>query len=554
MLNMAGAVRIIKPTTLLVTVVTLIVASACELRSEPNRIQHRLIVLADMGNEPDEEQQMVHMFMYANEIDVEGLIAVTGKYLKGEPRPDLFHGLIDGYEQVVPNLRKHAQGWPEADSLRDRVKTGQLNYGIADVGEGKTSPGSEYIIEVVERDDPRPVNIAINAGSNTLAQALFDYRNTHTDKEVEDFVAKLRVYENGAQDDAGAWILHKFPSIHWLRSNMQTYGYMGGGGGGGPYCWEPYANDKFGQKAWTYEHIKENHGVLGTLYRDRGGSLEGGGTTPWIGLVNKGLYDPDHQAWGGWGGRFSREKKLNVMSRHKRDVQPVEENYTPFYCYDAVSDTWTDPVYGDTYDRVETPVWRFRRAMLEDFQGRMDWCVASYENANHNPVAAINGDRSDQIIEMYARPGSTVQLDASDSRDPDGDVLDYHWYIYPEAGTYTGNVSIGNAGEPSVTVDIPSDAEGTEIHCVLDLSDQNSIVSMHDYRRVVITVSSNTGANLSLRAGQRRQAQGYGLVIAPRQRSQGGFLLNGAVIPQRTHSEQSGFGSDPVRLIINGQR
>ena len=48
---------------------------------------HRLIVLADMGNEPDEMQQMVHMLVYANEFDLEGLVAVTGKYLRKKPRP-----------------------------------------------------------------------------------------------------------------------------------------------------------------------------------------------------------------------------------------------------------------------------------------------------------------------------------------------------------------------------------------------------------------------------------------------------------------------------------
>jgi hypothetical protein len=29
----------------------------------------RLIILADMGNEPDEEQQMVHMLMYSSEFE-----------------------------------------------------------------------------------------------------------------------------------------------------------------------------------------------------------------------------------------------------------------------------------------------------------------------------------------------------------------------------------------------------------------------------------------------------------------------------------------------------
>ena len=43
--------------------------------------KQRVIVLADMGNEPDEEQQIVHLLMYSNEFDLEGLIAVTGKFL-----------------------------------------------------------------------------------------------------------------------------------------------------------------------------------------------------------------------------------------------------------------------------------------------------------------------------------------------------------------------------------------------------------------------------------------------------------------------------------------
>jgi len=41
----------------------------------------RLIIMADMGNEPDEEQQMMHMLMYSNMFDLEGLIACSGRYL-----------------------------------------------------------------------------------------------------------------------------------------------------------------------------------------------------------------------------------------------------------------------------------------------------------------------------------------------------------------------------------------------------------------------------------------------------------------------------------------
>ena len=108
--------------------------------------RHRLIILADMGNEPDEEQQMVHMIMCSNEFELEGLIAVTGKYLRPESRnpykqvthPELFVNIIDAYAKVLDNLKKHASGWQDPEYLKSIVATGQKGYGIADVGDGKT--------------------------------------------------------------------------------------------------------------------------------------------------------------------------------------------------------------------------------------------------------------------------------------------------------------------------------------------------------------------------------------------------------------------------------
>ncbi|MFO7804426.1 MAG: DUF1593 domain-containing protein, partial [Paracoccaceae bacterium] len=296
----------------------------------------RLIILADMGNEPDEEQQMAHMLVCSNEFDVEGLIAVTGKYLKANPRPDLFLKLIDGYAKVVDNLELHAEGWPTPDYLRSITVPGQSGYGIVDTGKGKSSEGSDLILKAVTRDDPRPVWVVVNAGSNTLAQALIDYQAAHTPAEVDAFVAKLRVFENGAQDNAGAWICRQFPAIHWIRSNYQTYAYGGPGGRDGdirsnlgPHYWQPYEYSVDGQNEWLKEHVMTGHGALGKVFPERrfgNGRLafmEGGGTIPWLGLVNKGLFDIDHPAWGGWSGRFTAEKVADVWSRHA-DIKPDE--------------------------------------------------------------------------------------------------------------------------------------------------------------------------------------------------------------------------------------
>ena len=489
----------------------LIILSSALIRAEPGHIKHRLIILADMGNEPDEMQQMIHMISCSNEFEIEGLIAVTGKYLHpnshlGEynrvTHPELYIEIIDAYAKVYENLKIHAGGWPEPEALKKLVATGQNDYGIADVGRGKSSEGSELIINAVTKDDDRPVWIVVNAGSNTLAQALFDYRENHSKDELDDFVAKIRVFENGSQDNAGAWICNQFPEIHWIRSNKQTYAYGGPGWadneyGVGPNYWDPYETSTKGQLDWQKKHIIIGHGALGELYPPRMfdhwgegviGFMEGGGTIPWMGLVNKGLFEINQPSWGGWGGRFTSEKKTNFWSRHN-DIREDEKKYTPFYSYGEVSDHWTDPHDGKEYNNNYTPVWRWREAMYNDFICRMDWCVKPYSEANHHPVAAFDGDRSNAIITMNAEIGEVISVDASESTDPDGDQIFYYWWIYEEAGTYAGKVSIDSPLKSRAQINIPTGASGKQIHLILELRDNNPIAPLFDYRRIVINVN-----------------------------------------------------------------
>lgn len=486
-------------------IIQLIVLLVFVLNFQITRAQsskQRLVILADIGHDPDEEQQIVHLLMCSNKFDLVGLIPVTGRFFRKKPidtvkilMPELFYEIIDGYEKVYPNLKLHADGWKTPQYLRSIVANGQIGNGMKDVGKGHASAGSKLIINEVLKNDTRPVTIIANSGTNTIAQALYDYKSSHTKMELDAFVSKLRVYDNGGQDECGAWICHEFPEIFWIRSNYQTRSFAGPTNNQlGPICWEPFENNPKGQHDWAEENIQTNHGALGALYPDRNVNdtfhfLEGGGTIPWMGAVVPGISDISNPWWGGWSGRYSTERIKNVPGYSI--VVPDEQQYYPYTSYTDVVDVfekWTNPIDGKVYEGKNTAVWRWRQAMWNDLKCRMDWCIESFENANHPPVTAINGNNEEKIHKMNVKAGEIVNLNASASSDPDNDKLDFNWWIYTEAGTYNEEIDLPNRNSSKIALKIPSNAAGKSIHLIVEVKDNNKIASLYDYRRIVFSV------------------------------------------------------------------
>jgi len=106
----------------------------------------RVIIISDIGNEPDDQMSFVRFLVYSNEFDVEAMIATTSTWQKAKTHAETMHELIAGYGQVRANLLLHAKGWPEASDLDARVFTGQSAYGMSAVGTGKSSDGSRAIV------------------------------------------------------------------------------------------------------------------------------------------------------------------------------------------------------------------------------------------------------------------------------------------------------------------------------------------------------------------------------------------------------------------------
>jgi Protein of unknown function (DUF1593) len=457
----------------------------------------RAIVISDIGNEPDDQMSLVRFLLYSNEIDVEGLIAATSTWQKTAVHPETMHALIKAYGQVRPNLLLHAKGWPTAESLDQLVFTGQPQYGMEATGSGKMSAGAEAILRAGDREDPRPLWICVWGGTNTLAQALIHLRETRSAAEVDAVVARLRVYSISDQDDAGPWIRREFPKLFYIvqpsnpDSGEYAYATWTGISGDNYYKNGAGADMAVVTNEWLDTNIRSK-GPLGKVY-PRFMFIMEGDTPSFLGLIDNGLNAYRRPDWGGWGGRY-------VFRRPYGETHPVWTQGGDMFGRVASRDTVIG-VDGKEHVSDQATIWRWREAYQNDFAARMDWTVADYKHANHNPVVEVNGQAGTAPIVMDAEVGKPVVLDASGSKDPDGQTLHFAWFHYAEAGgtgTNLADVTITGADMAKAQVTATAvcrpkwlpigtcSGSGTA-HIILAVTDDGS-PRLTSYRRVILTV------------------------------------------------------------------
>ncbi len=460
----------------------------------------RVIVLTDMGNEPDDQMSFVRLLLYANELDLEALVATTSTWQKAKVQTEPMHKIVAAYGQVRANLLKHVAGWPEAAQLDAMVISGQLAYGMAAVGADKMSPGAEAIIRSAEKNDPRPLWISIWGGANTLAQALTQLRATRSAAEVDKLVAKLRVYSISDQDDAGPWIRREFPNLHYIvkpsspDSGEYLYATWTGISGDMYYRNGQGADSSTVTNEWLETNIRAK-GPLGKLYPHFAFIMEGD-TPAFLGLTNNGLNSYRNPSWGGWSGRYIWRQPYGETHSIWTQGGDMFRRVT--------SEDSIIGLDGKAYISDQATIWRWRTAFQHEFAARMDWTIKPFAEANHNPLVVVNGKEGTAPITIEAQVGQPITLDASLSKDPDGNRLNYKWVHYEEAGFVPGvnmaavTIAQGSTAKATVTVTascrpvwrpMNRPCPNGIAHVILAVTD-NGLPTLTSYRRIILNVTS----------------------------------------------------------------
>jgi len=475
----------------------------------------RTIVTADP--ELDDLNSMIRFLLYANEVDVAGLVYASSRFhwsgdgttpfflpereysepqlsWRWAPGERFIDDAVDAYEQVLPNLLVHDPRYPSADALRAVVRMGNVQF-EGDVS--KETPGSQLIAETLLDDDPRPLHLQVWAGTSTIARALMSieerYSQTPEWPGIHASVSRKAVITKFASQDGtyDSYIRPVWPDIRvtdvatmawgylarrvieqpeleylgaeWMRDHVTSTGPLGAlyrTWGDGRQMVPGDLTDYFHLSGKTADELRELGYGVWTEPQPLGEWISEGDTTNMLNLLVPGLRGHEHPAYGGWGGRARR-------------VDEGPDTWETRGAVDAAPD-------GSAPDEYSVTRW-FADAQ-NDFAARLQWSVQStFDGANHAPVVAV------EQVDRDVRPGEQVQLSAAVT-DPDGDAVTVRWWQYREAGSYDGAVVLTGGDSADVVVTVPADAvAGQTIHVIVEAVD-DGVPALKGYQRVILTV------------------------------------------------------------------
>ncbi len=285
-------------------------AAVVEANNGPEKIRPRALVSTDIGGTDfDDFQSLVHLLLYADVIELEGLVSSP---CGGPGRKQHLYQVIEHYAHDYPNLKTYSQDYPTPDALRAMSRQGETQTAPY-AGVRRRTEGADWIVQCARREDTRPLHVLIWGGIEDLAQAL------HL---APDILPRLRVYYIGGPNkkwspDAYHYIATHHPRLWIIESNSTYYGWFVGG-------------DQFGDLAADtfFDAHARGRGALGEFLArgiqldDRLRSSLKMGDSPTVAwLINGTPTQPPQLGWGGsyvraWSRPFALFERLTTAADH----------------------------------------------------------------------------------------------------------------------------------------------------------------------------------------------------------------------------------------------
>lgn len=472
--------------------------------------QPRVLITTDL--ECDDMNGVILSLMYADQYDLAGIVWTAGMYhfqgdgglhTLGQITPNFrcnaqhcehrvktaadlteyrpvdptwLPRILDCYEADYQLMSKNNPNYPTPEYIRSITKVGNIEF------EGDyrfETEGSNFIVDVILDDDPRPVTIQHWGGINTTVRALYTiYERYHGTPEWESILKKVtdKVRIGGSGEDncrADSKIDEMFPGLQngGYGFGFFSYGSFFSSSKNAPNRaaeeLQPYMH-----APWNLEAYKQNHGKLPEQIwlMAEGRAIYG---EPII--YNYGLID--YMDWGksaelGWGPE-------SLKGRARADYDPYSWAFCQFGCAGFIDIGLRSDVNNRGNNHYTIVMW-------EELAARADWAICEPQDCNHAPI--VTAEQRD----LMAAAGQTVTLNGS-AKDPDGDKLTTQWYVPAAACTYgegkAEGLTVSSATGWTTSFTVPADAKpGDKLVVNLEVRDEAER-PMTRFAQYVITVS-----------------------------------------------------------------
>lgn len=245
------------------------------------KIKPRVLISTDIGGtDPDDNQSMIHLLMYSNEVNIEGLISTS--FITG--RKQNITEMIELYEKDLPKLKTQAKGFPTPAGLKKICKQGAIT-GAPFKGYTTATEGSRWIVACAKKKTTQPLWVLVWGGIEDVAQALHD---------APEIKKNIRVYWIGGPNkkwgvNAYAYIAKHHPDLWMIEANATYRGWF----------MDAAAAENLKAPAYYNTYIK-NSGAMGKAFVNYySGNIKMGDTPSFAYLLHGTPDDPGKESWGG---------------------------------------------------------------------------------------------------------------------------------------------------------------------------------------------------------------------------------------------------------------